>query len=59
RLNMRWQEVDGPAVVEPQQKGFGSKLIRMGLGSGDVRVDYDPKGFLLELSAPVSHLMQA
>lgn len=58
QFHMRWQEVGGPEVMEPERKGFGSRLIRMGLGSGDVRTEFHPKGFLLELSAPASHLRQ-
>lgn len=59
RFYLSWREVGGPAVAAPTRKGFGSKLIRMGLGSGDVTTEYDPQGFRLELSAPVSHLKQA
>lgn len=58
RFYLKWQEVGGPRVVEPERKGFGSRLIRMGLGAGDVRTEYDPKGFMLTLSAPLSHLQQ-
>lgn len=58
RLHIRWREVSGPPVTPPVRKGFGSKLIRMGLGSGDVTTEYHPDGFLLELTAPVSHLRQ-
>jgi two-component sensor histidine kinase len=59
RLHMSWEEGGGPLVSEPTRKGFGSKLIRMGLGSGDVRTEYRPQGFFLELSTPASHLKQA
>jgi len=55
---LKWQEVGGPLVSEPERKGFGSRLIRMGMGSGDVRTEYHPKGFVLTLSAPLSHLQQ-
>lgn len=56
---MTWHEVDGPAVMLPSRKGFGSKLIAMGLGSGKVKTEYLAEGLLLQLSAPVSHLQQA
>jgi len=56
---MTWREVDGPAVMLPSRKGFGSKLIAMGLGSGSVKTEYLAEGLLLQLSSPVSHLQQA
>lgn len=56
---MTWREVGGPAVMLPSRKGFGSKLIAMGLGAGSVRTEYLAEGLLLQLSAPMSHLQQA
>jgi two-component sensor histidine kinase len=58
-FHLAWRELDGPPVSPPVRKGFGSRLIAMGLGSGRVQTEYLPQGFLLELSAPVSHLRQA
>lgn len=58
-FHLAWRELDGPPVSPPVRKGFGSRLIAMGLGSGRVQTEYLPHGFLLELSAPVSHLRQA
>lgn len=55
-LHLAWIESGGPRVSEPTQKGFGSRLIQMGLGSGRVRTEFDPDGFSLELSASLSHL---
>ena len=31
RLRLEWSEKDGPAVVPPRRKGFGSRLIERGL----------------------------
>jgi two-component sensor histidine kinase len=30
-VHLDWQEQGGPEVVEPKRKGFGSKLVRLGL----------------------------
>jgi two-component sensor histidine kinase/PAS domain-containing protein len=47
-----WQETGGPPVQEPSRKGFGSKLIRMGLiGTGGVQTSYEPSGFKAEMTA--------
>ncbi|QWT20192.1 GAF domain-containing protein [Bacillus sp. NP157] len=58
-FHMVWKESGGPVVVEPARKGFGYRLIRMGLGSGSVTTEYRPEGFFLELSTPLLHLQQA
>ena len=59
-LVMRWRESGGPPVVPPTRRGFGSKLVRLGLiGSGGVDLRYDPAGFEADLQAPVRHLAQA
>lgn len=55
-LHLAWIESGGPRVSAPTRKGFGSRLIQMGLGAGRVRTEFDPDGFSLELSAPLSHL---
>ncbi|MEB2848381.1 sensor histidine kinase [Endobacterium cereale] len=47
-----WKECDGPPVKPPSQKGFGSKLIRMGLiGTGGVETSYEADGFRAEMTA--------
>ena len=51
-LHMIWQESDGPRVVEPSQKGFGSRLIESGLNSGGgtaVSMDFRPEGLRCSL----------
>lgn len=55
-FHLAWIESGGPRVSEPTRKGFGSRLIQMGLGVGSVRTEFDPDGFSLELSAPLPHL---
>lgn len=45
-FKMAWRETGGPAAVEPIHKGFGSKLIRMGLlGTRGTETRYLPTGF--------------
>lgn len=52
---LRWTERDGPPVEEPRTKGFGSRLIRMGIaGEGGVEKRYLPTGFEAEFRAPLS-----
>lgn len=39
-----WRETGGPAVTEPARKGFGSRLIGIGLGAGSAEVRFEPAG---------------
>ena len=56
---VEWNEQDGPPVELPSAKGFGSKLIRMGLlGTGGVEINYDPDGLRVTMQALVSQLEQ-
>jgi len=49
---LRWEERGGPSVVKPQHSGLGTRLISMGLlGSGETRIDYDPEGLRVVLTA--------
>lgn len=53
-LVARWQEAGGPPVSEPATKGFGSRLIGMGLiGRGSVRLSYPHDGLSAEFDAPL------
>ena len=59
-LVMSWVETGGPPVTEPTRRGFGSKLIRMGLiGTGGVDVRYAETGFSALMRAPLVELHQA
>jgi two-component sensor histidine kinase len=54
---LSWTERDGPAVVKPEKKGAGSRLIVSGVGSGsDVRHEFDEDGVLCRLSVAVDQL---
>jgi two-component sensor histidine kinase len=50
-LKLRWEESGGPAVCEPQRRGFGLRLVEYGLAreiSGKVSLDFRPEGLLCE-----------
>jgi len=52
-----WVEHGGPPVLKPTQRGFGSRLIQMGLaGAGGAELFYEPDGFKARLSAPLHQL---
>src|ERR1700761_5212379 len=54
---LKWSEVGGPTVVAPTQKGFGSRLISMGLaGTGDADLSYQASGFEAVFVAPLAEL---
>lgn len=44
-LTVTWKETGGPPVAEPTRRGFGSRLILLGLvGNGDAEKHYFPEG---------------
>ncbi|WP_242415025.1 GAF domain-containing protein [Sphingomonas panni] len=56
-LALCWQEHGGPLVREPARRGFGSKLLRLGLaGTGDSDICYDPAGVRVTMRASLSEL---
>ena len=55
-----WEESGGPPVTPPTRRGFGARLIRMGLiGTGEVELGYDPSGFRAEMRACLSQIRQS
>lgn len=57
RLRLQWRERGGPAVVPPEKKGFGSRLIERGLAydlDGSVRLDYAPAGVTCDIEMPLA-----
>ena len=53
-LIAHWNERGGPLVKPPERKGFGSRLIGMGLiGRGSVKLDFDTEGLSAEFEAPL------
>lgn len=56
-LVLRWRESDGPPVVPPTRRGFGSRLIERGLAhelEGEVALAFDPDGVRCRLVIPLS-----
>ena len=53
-FSLNWQERGGPPAQAPTRKGFGSRLIGMGIvGAGNARLDYRLEGLTAEFSAPL------
>ena len=61
RLVMNWSEFDGPSVVPPQRKGFGSTvtsdIVRMNLDA-DVTTDFAPTGLSWRLDCPLENVIE-
>jgi len=58
-FSFSWTESGGPAVTEPEKKGFGSRLIEKMLPNdfgGEVRTFYRPGGVVCELTSPLGRL---
>ncbi len=58
-LWLQWQETGGPAVVEPERKGFGQTVIKQhaeAVFRGKVTMTYEEPGFCWTLLAPLKRL---
>ncbi|WP_416356560.1 PAS domain S-box protein [Aureimonas phyllosphaerae] len=58
-LALSWRETDGPPAAAPQRKGFGTRLIEMGLSGssgGSVELDYAEDGLKCRIVAPLTEL---
>ncbi|SOC48261.1 two-component sensor histidine kinase [Rhizobium subbaraonis] len=59
-LVLDWKETGGPPAVVPERKGFGSKLVCMGLvGTGGVDVSCLRSGFEAEFHAPLAQVQMS
>ena len=59
-LILDWLESGGPSSDQPPKKGFGSRLIQMGLvGTGGVVVRYGKSGLEAEFKAPLAQVQQS
>ena len=56
-LVLTWKERGGPAVQKPSRRGFGSRIIDMGLG-GPVVCDFQPEGLTVRVQAPLFDLQR-
>jgi PAS domain S-box-containing protein len=55
RLVLSWEEKDGPPVIPPSHKGFGSRVIERGLAhelEGTVILDYPREGVVCTIEFP-------
>ncbi|HET7806828.1 MAG TPA: PAS domain S-box protein [Pseudolabrys sp.] len=55
-LQIEWIEQGGPSVVEPEQHGFGTKLIEGSIAAelaGEVRLVFQPQGLRCEITIPM------
>ncbi len=57
-LQLKWSEKNGPPVRPPDKRSFGTRLIET-LGKqlkGEVRLTYEPSGFVYVFDVPLSSL---
>jgi len=52
RVEILWAEAGGPPVAPPRRQGFGSRILRAGVGGRDgaARLDYAPGGLQVRLT---------
>ncbi len=58
-LRLHWAETGGPPVVAPRKRGFGSRLIEIGLAQdlgGQVRLAFAPDGVSCAIEAPLDEI---
>ena len=58
RLHLIWTERGGPPVQPPMRRSFGTRMMES-LGqqlNGQVKLSYDPSGFVYSLDVPLSSL---
>ncbi len=57
RLRLHWEELDGPLVEAPCQRGFGSRLLERALArelGGKVQLIFPPSGVVCDIEAPLA-----
>lgn len=56
KLHLTWRELDGPPVVAPSRRGFGSRLIERNVRhdlAGEVKLEYATAGFSAAFMVPL------
>jgi two-component sensor histidine kinase len=56
QLSLTWREHDGPAVVQPSRRGFGTRLIMSSIErelAGRVKLDFGAAGFVCQIEVPL------
>jgi PAS domain S-box-containing protein len=59
RCRLEWREIDGPPVVPPTRRGFGSRLLEQGLAydlAGEVRLSFERAGLVCTIEAPIGEI---
>ncbi|OSI20548.1 sensor histidine kinase [Bradyrhizobium canariense] len=59
RLRLKWSESGGPVVAPPARRSYGTRMIES-LGqqlNGQVRLAYEPSGFVYQLDVPLKSVM--
>lgn len=54
-VRVRWVETNGPTVIEPEEKGFGSRMIERAVAlefGGALTMDYAPEGVRCTMTIP-------
>lgn len=61
-LIINWAEMDGPRVIAPTRKGFGSTIIARSVPydlGGKASIDFDSSGVRAEFCVPARHVSEA
>ncbi|TCP30070.1 GAF domain-containing protein [Sphingomonas sp. BK235] len=59
-LTLHWTEIGGPPVTAPTRRGFGSRLVSLGLvGAGGSSLDYGPEGFKAIFQATIAEVRRS
>jgi PAS domain S-box-containing protein len=56
RLELNWVETGGPAVTAPATRGYGTRVVAMGIENqlgGSVKFDWDRKGLRCSMTVPI------
>jgi PAS domain S-box-containing protein len=60
RLELEWREVDGPPVLAPTRRGFGSRLLERGLAAdlqGEVGLEFARDGVRCRIAADLAGII--
>lgn len=60
-LEIRWRDIDGPAVRKPSRKGFGTTIIERSVPydlGGEAHVRYEKAGFEADFCIPARHVSE-
>jgi two-component sensor histidine kinase len=58
---MSWSERDGPLVLPPERRGFGSTVVESMVKrtvDGEVELDYAPAGLVWRLACPAANALE-